>query len=421
MREYPLTKSQFKKESSDFRIGAIISDGMWYSLSKWRKMAMVTEQELEDWIVREEPKGRLIRSATGARSYRFGLDGVWSWYDEHGIDHDQQVLKFLFPPRVWDGLTETEGFLSAPLREIGVVTVTCMPEVAAELTEELRGVGRVRETGENVYKVFALDSTFAKSIIEEVFARHPSDRAIKSYSRSVVRRRELVDFSEKFNEGLIIFYRDFGRSLIKSSMDTISIFLTEPEEQEAQMIVWVINAIEKFDQSASVPFSGYLDSVLKRWPYDLPGEHLGKELSDFQRARSKAIKNLGAKNEGRTDFTSREIAAEMGADKKVYVALEERHRVWLSSKNPTSFIWTEGGEEKTSDSLNDVSPTLVDHDLDLAAKLSAAIVDTALETGDFDSAWTVIESMDDTEIDPQLVERLRPTFVVALGERLGIE
>ena len=44
------TKEQFLQLPVEFRIGAIISDGMWYHFPKWKKMSNCTEEELTAWI-----------------------------------------------------------------------------------------------------------------------------------------------------------------------------------------------------------------------------------------------------------------------------------------------------------------------------------------------------------------------------------
>ena len=56
------TKDTLKNEPVDFRIGAIISDGMWYSLPKWRKLARVTEREINEWIDEHLADGSLLQS-----------------------------------------------------------------------------------------------------------------------------------------------------------------------------------------------------------------------------------------------------------------------------------------------------------------------------------------------------------------------
>lgn len=422
MIQAKFTAEEFKKQSPDFRIGAVISDGMWYSLPKWRKISKVTEAEITDWIERHLADGTLLQSETGAKSYRFPYESIIGWYRENNLVVGEQLIDFLFPPRIWNGLTETEGFLSAPLREIGVVSFICAPIVAKEVTQALRGKARVRENEPNHYKAYCLDSASVKEIVESVFKRHAEKNVGKIYSRAVAKRRELVDFTPDFSHGLVLFYKNFGKTLVKRTMDTISIFLPETEDQETQIVMWVIESIEKFDESASVPFSGYLNSVLKRRPYDLPYTHLGKELSNFQRQRAKAIVALKKKSDGRTDFSPGEIGDEMELDKHTFGGLEEKHKVWLATRSATTLTWGENGEEKLAKSLVGThGPSSAPTDIALANKLSYALVQTAIKTESYEDAFSIISQVDVSDINFSRIREVSEDFVQALGAELGIE
>jgi hypothetical protein len=184
----------------------------------------------------------------------------------------------------------------------------------------------------------------------------------------------------------------------------------------------VIQAIEKFDESKAVPFSGYLDDVLRRWPYDLPQAHLGKELSTFQRGRSKAIKRLKKRFKDRTTFAGDEIATEMGISPMSFADLEDKHRIWMKTQAATTLTWDEKSDEK----LVDTSVTsgvmgglgVVSNDIDMAHKLSLAVIDAAVSTNNFDDAYTLIDQMDASEINTKKIDALSADFVRALGERL---
>ncbi len=415
------TVEEFKKQPPDLRIGIVISDGMWYSLTKWRKIAKVSETEILKWIDTHLKNGMLLQSATGAKSYRFSHNSIKQWYSANNFTPGEQLIDFLFPPRIWAGLTETEGFLAAPLREIGIVSFTCSAKVAAVVTEALRGVARVRETEPNHYKAYCLDASHVKIIVEKIFTEYTEQHTGKIYSRGVAKRRELVDFPPEFSQGLIVFYQAFGRTLVKKMMETINIFLPDVEDQNTQVIMWVIAAVEKFDESTSVPFSGYLNSVLRRWPYDLPYLHLGKELSNFQRQRSRALESL-RQTTGRKDFTSEELAQAIGITRHEFDGLEEKHKVWISTRSATPLTWSENGEEKVSENMikGNVHATNIPTDIILANRLSSAVIQTALTSANFPDAFTIISQIDETNINLSKIREVSEDFIQILGTELGI-
>lgn len=416
------SKEKFRNKDANYRIGLVISDGMWYSLPKWRKLARVTEEEINAWIEEHLASGDLIQAENGAKSYRFGLHAIKKWYLENDEVLGTQLVDFLFPPRIWGGLTEVEGFLSAPLREIAIVTFEAAPHVAQEVIEKLRGIARVREVSPGKYKTYSLDPSYVKDIVTKVFNEHSSNDVGRNYGRMVSKRREMVDFPREFSDGLVMFYKNFGKSLVKKRMDTISIFLPDPDEQEAQIIIWVIEAIEKCDEKNPVPFSGYLDIALTHWPLDLPNTHLGKELAEFQRQRSRALKSL-KKRTGKAEFSTGEVSGEMGFTKDNFIDLEEKHKVWISSKTATTLTWEENSEEKSSTGqVTDIhrpgvtAPT----DVALANRLSYAVVLTALSTELWEDAFKIISQIDASDINISKIREVSDSFIQSLGSEMGV-
>lgn len=421
--KFPLTKKTIKDHPADFRIEVIIADGMWYSLPKWRKLARVTEAEIDAWVERNLNGGRLIQSPTGAKSYRYHTEAVLAWHEEHGLEVGDQLLDFIFPARIWDGKTEVEGFLEAPLRELGVVTFECTSPVAREVAEALKGVARVRESDPGRYKAYALSADYVKPIIQDIFAKHTVAEASRIYSRGSSKRRELVDFSENFAHHLISFYRTFAKTLVKREMETIKIYIPEVQDQESQIISWVFTAIEKFDEASSVPFSGYLNSVLRRWPYDLPYLHLGRDLSFFQRDRAKALARLRAEaGDHETVFSASALAKEMGMTISAFTDLEEKHNVWMKTKNAASLTWDENSEEKPGEAvMGSVGATSSSKSNAVQAnRLSVALVATALKTGEHEAAFTVISQMGSEELDLERLRTASPSFILELGAHLGL-
>lgn len=419
------TRQQFNALPEDYRIGVIISDGMWYSVPKWRKLAKASEEGLNNWIDEHTNNGMLVQADAGARSYRFPRDSVFKWYEDHNLDIDEQLVDFLFPPRIWDDMTETEGFLAAPLREIGTVTFVCSTETSKYVAKKLQGIARVREIDPGVFKAFCLDSRMVKDLVEIALIEYGETQDKIQSTRPVIKRRELIDFSEEFAHGLVKFYREFGRTLVKASMNTIQIFLPEQEDQDAQVIAWVIEAIEKFDESSSVPFPGYLPSVLRRWPYNLPKIHLGNDLSNFQRERSRAITRLStAAGIPVHDVDSRSLAKEMDIDHMSFLAMEERHKTWISVKHASTLSWGETGEERSGVSKGEAnirsSYAQSESDSAMAHKISMAALNAALRTDCFDDAYLLFSQIDSDELDLTRIQSASPTFIERLGVELGV-
>lgn len=420
MKKPLLDKDSFRKQSPDFRIGAVISDGMWYNQKKWKKKSKATDSEISEWVDEHLKDGSLLKSDTNDASYRFPLKSIKNWYKEYNIQLGTQLVDFTFPPRIWDEQTEVEGFLKAPLREIGIVTFNCSKNVMEKIKENLLGAALIREIEPGKYKAYCLSSDYAKGIIKNTMSEFNESDTGKIYARSRSNRRELVDFSPAFSKNIIVFYKDFAKRLVENEMDTIRIFIPEKFDQESQIMMWVIEALEKYDEKAAVPFSGYLNSVLKRWPYNLPYLNFGKDLSTFQRDRSKVIKQLKSNKE---IVTNEKIAQLMNMDIDTFRRFDEKNNVWKSTKSATSLIWEDdSSEEKVGQNIfvskrddNQDSVNIL-----RANKMSYAIIKSALESEDYEGAFSVIAQMDSNEIDVSKLKDLSDIFIQSLGMNLGL-
>lgn len=418
------TRETLKKKPADFRIGSIVSDGMWYTIMKWKRLAKVNDEEINTWINNHLADGSLIQSPTGAKSYRFPLSSIKKWYRDNGIELGVQLIDSIFPPRIWDNMTEAEGFLNAPLREIGMVSFSADSNIASKIADSLRGIAKIREFEPGRYKAFCLSASYVKEIVENELKKYKVEVTKKTYSRAEAKRREIVDFSPRFAESLVVFYKNFGKTLVKKEMETIKVFLPDPEDQDSQITLWVLTAIEKFDESASVPFSGYLNTALKHWPYDLPSTHLGKELSDFQRKRAKAIGNLQHREGDSASFSNQEIAEEMGKDIQKFNEMEERHRIWKGTRAATTLTWEENSDEKLvhrniSGDFSGIGNA--PSDIELANKLSFAVIQAALNTNDYTDAFSIISQMDASELNMGRIKAISEPFIQELGLALGMD
>mgnify|MGYP003082675548 FL=1 len=74
-------KKDFMSYDKDFRIEAVIHSGQWYTIHKWARLAVVTEQELLTHITNTSTP--LIMEQN---SYRVDTAEVFRWYNENSLD-----------------------------------------------------------------------------------------------------------------------------------------------------------------------------------------------------------------------------------------------------------------------------------------------------------------------------------------------
>lgn len=409
-------KEKFNAMSDEFRIEAVIHDGNWYDFAKWKKVAKVKNEALEEWI--EKNKDILIESELG--SYRVGYDEIIKWYKKNDIDLEDSLVPSNFPPKLWGKTTETDVFLNAPRRRVGTVSFVAKDrEILNKCTNILKGIAKIMPDDDGRYKAHGLSSTHIKNLLSKGLSESDFN-SLELKTRSVIMQRELIDLPQDWLEKALDFYvNTFAPTVLRSSMSTISIYLPDRHDIHSQTMIWVISAVKKFDENASVPFSGYLSNVLRYWPYDLPDEYLGKELSKFQRDRKKAIDQ--AESEGLSvdgNIPIEVIAEIMEMPLKQYIELNNQHETWLAEKNSTTLTWEDSSNEKKGTLVGESKTNTKGNTVELA-KMSMATVKSAVDTKDWDSAYELIFQIDSSEIDPNVSSRLSREFVQKFAEYLN--
>lgn len=409
-------RKQFNAQDDIWKIEAVIHDGNWYDPEKWAKVAKVDEKTLLAWI--EDNKDILIESGLG--SYRVGYDEIIRWYEQEGIDVEESIVPSNFPPKLWGGTTETDVFSNAPRRRVGTISFKVdNNEILDRCVEILKGVGKVMPDEGGRYRAYGLSAIHMKNLLSKGLTESEFE-SLDVKTRAILLQRELVDLPPEWLSEAITFYANtFAPSILKSAMSTISIYLPNKEDIHSQIVVWVITAMKKFDENASVPFSGYLSSVLRHWPYDLPNEFLGKDLAKFQRERKKVIELIKEEGYKGDNISIETLVEKMDISKDEYIELNSEHENWLAEKNATTLTWEDSANEKKGELLG--SEAAVKVDVEKMATISLAAVRAGIETKDWDSMITVISQIDKSDIDKDINEKLSSEFLVSFAKNLGLK
>jgi hypothetical protein len=382
----------FTEKSPDWRINAVIHDGSWYTVGKWAKLAKVKKPIVQKWIEDNSDSVSLINVDS---SYRVGYDEVMNWYSkQQGISIHDRIVPNNFPPKIWDGQTEVEALINTPRRRVTEVTITPDDRKLLDKCKSvLRGTAIVRFYRSGIYRVCGLSPNF----IEQTLRRGLSTQefaTIKPGRRTIMHYRELSDFSPDFLNNALAFYVPFARTMLRPRMSTLKIYLPTRNDVDMQIAMWVMVALRKFDEKQPVPFSGYLSRVLSFWPYDLPDEALGKELSGFQRNRQKAINKL-TRSRNEMHIAEDLIIKEMGIDEDKYRELIKQYRSWLAEHNASEITWENSTNEREGELM--WSGEKHNEDTELAHNVSMGICDAALQTNDFRQALQIIATLGSIE------------------------
>lgn len=406
-------RKDFNSRDDIWRIEAVIHDGNWYDIPKWKKVAKVSKAKLLKWIKENEDK--LIKSELN--SYRVGYDEIIRWYEENDLDLEESLVPDNFPPKLWGETTETDVFINAPRRRVGTVNFVANNELYKKCVKILKGVAKITPDLNNRYRAYGLSATHMKTLLSKGLTTKEFN-SLDLKTRASINQRELIDLPKEWLEDALDFYvNTFAPSVLRSSMSTIEIYLPDRNDIHSQTVIWVITAMKKFDEKASVPFSGYLSAVLRCWPYNLPDEHLGKELSRFQRERKKAIDNLNDNNKN-DNIPIEDIAEAMEMSLEEYIRLNNEHENWLAEKNATTLTWEDSSNEKKGVLIGVAENPKINYKK--KAEMSLAAIEAGLETKDWKSTFIIIEQIDKDEIDEDIRSKLSMEFIMKFAKQLKI-
>lgn len=366
---------KWKEYDEEFRISAVIHDGQWYTKDKWKRVAKVkTIEDLEFWI--EKNRNILIAHENGV-SFRVDKNEIIRWYQEHNLDITKELVPKNYPPRIWNNKTETETFLDTPKELVSNLLVKSNDKkLKQKIISILQPFSQIKEDEQNRLYFFTMNAEFLKQKLEKILTDEEMSK-VDFRVRQAFLRRELTDFDEVFLENLMQFYYVLSITLLKSHQNTMRIFLPDKFDRAAQVYEWIIKALQKFDEEAGVPFSGYLASVLNRWPYDLPDNTLGKSMADYQRKRAKAVKKL-TELHGEVNVPLLLLREELSSySDSQFNEFEKWHNHWLKMQGASNLTWEDKNAEKVGENLTSEQSYI---DYSLRSKITIAILNACVNT-----------------------------------------
>lgn len=410
-----VSRKEWKQRPEIFRIEAVIHDGQWYNFDKWKRVALIKDEKvLLDWI--NKHKNILIKNKD---SYRVDYNEVKKWYKENNIPLEEPIIPNNFAPRLWDNNTEAEAYINAPRRLISNLLIEAPDsKLESKCIKILNKYARIIYHNNKLY-AYGLNANYFRDLLRRQLTTDEFNK-LKLRLRSSFYRRDLLDLTDDFVSETLSFYYTFAKLILKPHEKTIDIYLPEQDEKRAQIYEWILTAMQKFDESQPIPFSGYLTTVLRLWPYDLPDNELGKPLSKFQRLRAKAeekLSNIENTNEKR-QVSVKEIQNYLSDiyTREQFQLLEEQHQRWLSTKNTDSLVWQDTNEDKAGE---DIFKDSTLEDTKRAHNITKAILSAAINTDSPQIAIELIEDLGLIEFDYEKMKSLPIDFKMALVEELS--
>lgn len=371
------TLDEFKKFTTEFKVGAVLSDGQFYTVEKIAKLCRTRDISEVQKIVDDMVKYGEITAHSNHITYYMTLNQMQAWRSEHGFKLSTHITPKIMPPRFFGApgreKTENEMFLDAPVHQSGSVTFTLINDDDIQLLmHDLEWLGAFRqEKIPHRWRILCLSAPIARTKLLEweqkqdhqVFKKH------KVLGHNLGFRRELCEIDQIMLDELIMYYLPFSKKLVPFLNKTFETYMpgyintsskakknTSSEfnaEADSVLINWIIEIIEKYDATSGYPFSVYLQTVLPKSIYDYSVKAIGLDANKYQIQKNKAIKLLDKKGIVTADgYYQPSVVLQVMRDNGYDITLEKYNEFeqlfdfWRKIKRPTAELNWESGDEK---------------------------------------------------------------------------
>lgn len=426
---------EFRKLPLEFRVGAITSDGQWYTPDKVRSLCgerePVTVRPIMDKMVDE---GRLNRHSNG-ESYCMSLDQMTRWRNENNVPVQAQVISRIVAPRIFGNpnkrlFTENEFFADAPLHQIGSVTFY-LKNVSDfdEIRRSLGFLGKFKLESGNKCKLICLSAPTARNKLLQYDEEHGGEILLRCNSNNVSLQRELCELDQAALADAIEYYVAFAPVLVPYIKKTFSTYMSKGSnadvKAEGDSIVcqWIIGYIKKYKETKSIPFSVLVQQIMPKQVYEYSSNQIGMDVNKFQSNKNKAIKALNAEN-GLTDpetyYSSETIRRKMlengyKLSRQEYMDYDAALDSWRKTNWATDLSWDDGEQKSLGGGYDPnvmVDPFSTEEleAIDRRSGLQKAIITAGVRSGDHEATLKTLQMMGDSR-----------TLTELLGDGAGLD
>lgn len=287
---------------SEEKILEELSDGQWHPMSKINKSLAAKKKIRKEGMTLDEIKESIatlvdksILLAGNNDSYRIPDTILRTWrtlqYGDSGVK-DKPSTRELRKPRYFGGILEDEGWAYAPIKFCDLIHFRANGQVDSKkvktfidenssVTQDEHGLIRIKTNPGNGINVY--------NFIKEMGKNDPSLGIAGVRLDANAKRRNLEELPTRYIEELSEFYGAFGKILLRKNMSSIAKHIKDRDDVQQQVYIWVVEAIQKYDEKTCIPFAAYLSESLNKWVHNLTRQAFGRAVADSELKHSRAI------------------------------------------------------------------------------------------------------------------------------------
>lgn len=292
-----------------------LSDGQWhplYKISKNVDRGNIKAKEFKDLLSHELKalaETGVIMSGEND-SYRFVSDKLENW---RSVSTNPKINEPKYQPRWFGGIIEDDGWELAPLKEYDLVHFKADADLTRKKVHEyVQGRLNLIQIDNGLYRVFSNDGAESFENIKKLKEEYPDYNIRSMRLEKNLRRRDLDDLPRKYLAELCEYYGRFAKSLLKPYMSSVTKHISDKDDIQQQLYLWILDAIQRYDATKSIPFAAYLGTSLTKWVFNLNRSAFGRSVADAELKHSRAINTY--KMEHGREPKPEELAEILGED-----------------------------------------------------------------------------------------------------------
>lgn len=295
-----------------------LSDGQWHSLTKVIKnnskvIPGKNEKDKADYLhaffAALAQEGHILLGENS--SQRFTVESLRQWR----LLRDMTEAKTITSPRFFGGVLEDDGWSLAPLRPYDIIHFRATGEVTQARVQQFLGCrGYITKDTDGLYRIMTLYGNDLFTELKEWSERNNYDVSGARLDKNTM-RREITELPRTFFQDLCQFYGDFSHTLLRRNLSSIKKHIPDKDDRQQQIFLWVIDAVQRYNDATCIPFAAYLSKSLNSWVHDLGRKTYGRSVSDIELKFSRII--AAFEKEHNRAPTNREIAGAMDEPEEV--------------------------------------------------------------------------------------------------------
>lgn len=298
-----------------------LSDGQWHPITKITKnieRGSLKSQEFKN--VLSEELTNLVNSdlllSGNNNSYRFQSEQLFPWRE---ISGNPRIEDKQYQPRRFGGLLEDDGWAKAPLKDYDLVHFKADGSLSRQTVHATVG-GKISliQIENGLYRIFNKNGEEVLENLKELKENQPHYEIRSMRLEKELKRRDLEDLPAGYLSDLCKYYGKFAKILLRPYASVIAKHIPDHDDVQQQIYLWVLDAVQRYDDSTSIPFAAYLGTSLTKWVHNLNRNAFGRSVADAELKHSRAITTFKLEHgrEPRVEELAKILDVEVSAVKK---------------------------------------------------------------------------------------------------------